>query len=324
MGLNKADKYFKTWRTFIHSKTNAPGLVIQGMRISQNYLSKLRYTLPLFTFAAWGSVFLLCFVRWFLFFGKHPILELDEEIWHFWIPAFFPFIPLHFLLKPRFDALRYSKKNNKGTWFMQLMAWIPMVAMLSVAQHYLTTASGKLLELDNIKEISKNELVRYYRIRNFAVHKGMGGVHPAFRTTGKYNQTLEIDIYFAHPILTHKTQLLTMTPLYWYGVKFHKQIGNGHSKEKKEARFQEFFRECVEKMNSYDYHKLDHFEHKPASYDRANFRQAVQYAVGKPVNNNFVILQPRSEAAELRDGHKVAWIFGCFFMANSGKGKNIL
>jgi rhomboid protease GluP len=282
------------------------------MKVNPNYLQKLKRILIPYSIVAWGTLLTLVFIRWWLFLDKHPILEVSEDIWQFWIPAIFPWIPILLLLKPQFDGLEYKVGKDKGSWQMQGIAWISMMAMLIPSQAYLTTSTGKLLAVKSVKEIRKHERVRYYRIKEFAVYKYIGGVHYSFRKHGRFNQNLDIDIYFVNPILTHKDQFITMTPLYWYGVKFHKQISNLGSDAKKMKLFKAFFDECAQKMGHYDYYKLDHFEHKPASDDREHFRISVQYALKKPVNNDFVILQPRTDPVELRNGYNIAWTFAGF------------
>jgi hypothetical protein len=282
------------------------------MRVNPNYLIKLKRILIPFAIVAWGTLLTLAFIRWWLFLDKHPILELSEDLWQYWIPAIFPWLPILVWLKPRFDTLEYKAGKNHGSWQMQCIAWIGMIAMLIPSQYYLTTFNAKLLEVKNVNEISKQERVRYYRINEFAVYKFIGGVHYTLWKNGKFNQNLDIDIYFVNPILTHKKQFITMTPRYWYGVTFHKRISNLNNQQTKQRRIKAFFDECVKKMQTYDYYKLDYFEHKPASDDRKHFRIAVQYALRKPVNNDFVILQPRKGPLELRGSGKIAWTFGGF------------
>lgn len=282
------------------------------MHINPNYLTKLKRILIPFVIVAWATLLLLVFLRWWLFLGKFPIMELDEDIWQFWIPVITPWIPILIWLKPRFDRLEYKAGKDKGSWQMQGVAWVSMAAMLIPSQFLLTTATGELLDVKNVKEIRKHDRVRYYRVKEFAVHKFIGGVHYSFRALGRFKQDLHMDIYFVNPILTHKKQALTMTPLYWYGVTFHKQISNLLSQHEKERRFRAFFNECTAKMQQYDFNTVDHFENKPASYDRSNFRVAVQNALRKPVNNDFIILEPKKEPAEIRNGHKLAWTLGGF------------
>jgi hypothetical protein len=283
------------------------------MNLNKNYLLKLRHVLPVFSLVAWGSVLALGLIRQILFLGKYPMLELDEDIWNFWIPALFPWIPVLLWLKPKFDLLISKNNSSQHSWPMQVVAWIIIAAMLLFSQNYLTTSNGKLLEVENVKEIRRHDPVRYYRIRHFSVYRYMGGVQYAFRRNGRYNQNLDIDIYFVNPILTHKSQHIITTPLYWYGVKFHKQISNWSSNVKKEMKFRKFLEECIAKMNRYEFKQPDHFENKPESKDRKYFRLAVQNAVNKPVNDTFLILQPKSEPYELRNGHKISWLAGSFF-----------
>lgn len=282
------------------------------MRLNKEYLAKLKQVLPVFFLISWGSLLLLGFTRWFFFLGQYPVLELDEDLWVIWIPVIFAWIPVLIWLKPRFDAIIFKKDKDNGSLRMQFIGWMAITGMLAFSQSFLTTNTGKLLEIQTVKEIRKHQQARYYRIKQFSVYKYIGGVHYAFRTTGKYNEKLEIDIYFANPILTHKTQPITMTPLYWYGVKFNKQISNWGSKVKKERRFKEFLEECIAKMQHYDFPNPDHFEHKPASYDRENFRRAIEYALRKRVTNDFVILQPKSKPFESRNDYKIAGTFISF------------
>ncbi|MCF0071764.1 hypothetical protein LZD49_14900 [Dyadobacter sp. CY261] len=282
------------------------------MKLNPNYLIKLKHILIPFTIVAWGSVLLLGFLRWWLFLDKIPILEVSEDTWQFWIPALFPWAPILIWLKPRFDRLEFKKGKDKGSWQMQGISWIPMMIMLMISQMLLTYSTGETLEIKNVKEIRKHERVRYYRIREFAVHKFIGGVQYTVKKNGRYNQNLDIDIYFTNPILTHKKQIISMTPLYWYGVKFHKQISNLSGDETKQRRFREFFDDCVQKMEHYDFYRLDHFEHKPASTDRENFRIAVQNAIRKPVNNDFMILQAVTRPVDNRISGKLAGIFAAF------------
>ena len=92
------------------------------MKPSKNYLAKLKHVLPAFSLVTWSSVLVLGFIRQVFFLGKYPILELDEEIWQFWIPVIFPWIPVLIWLKPRFNALIFKKDIEHRNWQMQAIA----------------------------------------------------------------------------------------------------------------------------------------------------------------------------------------------------------
>ena len=95
-----------------------------------------------------------------------------------------------------------------------------MTAMLFVSQAYLTTATGKLKTLSSIKEIDKVEKARYYKMTNFTVATYFGGRYTDFRTSGKYNQYLNFDIFFVTPIIADTSEHITAIPKHWYGVKY--------------------------------------------------------------------------------------------------------
>ena len=186
-----------------------------------------------------------------------------------------------------------------------------MTAMLFVSQAYLSKATGKLESIKNIEQIDKTEIVRYYKVERFAVAPYFGGSYTDFRTSGKYNQDLNLDVFFVTPILNDTSERIDSKPKYWYGVKYHKQISNKISNEEKEQKYQAFFNECIQKMNNYNFYSLDHFERKPNSDDLQNFLKAIE-ARTKQKSNEYVVLVPITESYESRNGNKFAWIFGAF------------
>lgn len=278
----------------------------------ETYIKKLQHILPTFLAVTFGTVFGLGFIRW-LFCLQFSIIDIKEEIWVLWLPLIFPWIPITLWLRQRFRILTVKKGDtDKARFFFQIISWGVMTAMLFVSQAYLTTATGKLKELSTISDIDKTEKARYYKLTDFAVAPYFGGSYTDFRTSGKYNQYLNFDIYFVTPILKDTTETITKIPKYWYGVKFKEQISNKINNEEKEKKYEAFYNECIDKMNNYDFHSLDHFERKPNSDDRQNFLKAIEARTKQAADNNFIVLEPIAEKYEDRNGNKFAWIFGSF------------
>jgi rhomboid protease GluP len=278
----------------------------------ETYITKLKHILPTFLAVTFGTVFGLGFIRW-LFCLQFSIIDIKEEIWVLWLPLIFPWIPITLWLRQRFRILTVKKGDtDKARFFFQIISWGVMTAMLFVSQSYLTTATGKLKELSTIQDIDQIEKSRYYKLTNFAVAPYFGGSYTDFRTSGKYNQDLNFDIYFVTPILKDTAEKITKIPKYWYGVKFKEQISNKISNEEKEKKYEAFYNECIDKMNKYDFHSLDHFERKPNSDDRQNLLKAIEARTKQAADNNFIVLEPIAEKYEDRNGNKFAWIFGSF------------
>jgi rhomboid protease GluP len=276
----------------------------------ETYITKLKHILPTFLAVTFGTVFGLGFIRW-LFCLQFSIIDIKEEIWVLWLPLIFPWIPIILWLRQRFRILTF-KDNDKGRFGFQMIAWLIITAMLFVSQAYLTTATGRLQKLSTINDIEKVEKSRYYELTNFSVANYYGGTYTDFRQSGKYNQYLNFDIFFVTPILKDTSERIDDIPKYWYGVNFKEQISNKISSEEKEKKYQAFYDECIEKMNKYEFHSLDHFERKPTSDDRQNYLKAIEARTKQTGNDGFIVLEPIKEKYEDRNGNKFAWIFGSF------------
>lgn len=276
----------------------------------ETYITKLKHILPTFLAITFGTVFGLGFIRW-LFCLQFSIIDIKEEIWLFWLPLIFPWIPITLWLRQRFRILTF-KDNDKERFGFQMIAWIIITAMLFVSQGYLTTATGKLQKLSTIKDIEKVEKSRYYELTNFSLANYYHGSYTDFRQSGKYNQYLNFDIFFVTPILKDTSERINDIPKYWYGVKFKEQISNKISSDEKEKKYQAFYDECIEKMNKYEFYSLDHFERKPTSDDRQNYLKAIEARTKLTADNSFIVLEPIKEKYEDRNGNQLAWIFGSF------------
>ena len=276
----------------------------------ETYLKKIRHILPTLLIVVLGTVIGVSFIRWILCI-QFSILDLKEEVWNLWIPLILPWIPILIWLRPRLRVLTFKKETENRRVLLQFISWGMMTAMLFVSQAYLTTATGKLESIINIQQIDKIETVRYYKIDKFAVAPYFGGSYTDFRTSGKYNQDLNFDVFFVTPILNDTSERVDSKPKYWYGVKYHKQISNKISNEEKEQKYQDFYNECIQNMNNYNFYSLDHFERKPNSDDLQNFLKAIE-ARTKQNSNEYIVLVPITESYESRNGNKFAWIFGAF------------
>lgn len=259
---------------------------------------------------AFGTVTGVSLIRWILCI-QFSILDLKEEVWNLWIPLALPWIPITIWLRPRFRALTFKKETDNRRFLFQVISWGMICAMLFVSQDYLTTATGKLETINDIHQIDKTEIARYYKINSFYVATNYGGAYTDFRTSGKYNQDLNFDVFFVAPITMDMNERISNPPKYWYGVKYHEQISNRISNEEKEQKYQAFYNECLQKMNGYKFHSLDHFERIPNSDDLQNFLKAVEARTNQK-SDDCIVLVPVTESYESRNGNKFAWIFGAF------------
>ena len=277
--------------------------------LTMNYFSVLKHIIPTFLIIAFCTIFGLALIRWLLTI-QYEIININEEFWTIWLPIGLPWIPILIWLRPRFRVLLF-RPSFDGNLFFHIISAGTITACLLVSQSYLTTSTGKLQQLSTINDINKVENARYYKLSSFTVAPYFGGSYTDFRTSGKYNETLNINIYFVAPILG-EAKYYESTHKQWYGVKYKEHISNKLDNEEKERLYKVFFNECVQKMNHYDYYDLDHFERIPTSNDKRQFLKAIEARTNQLTDNSFVILKPIIDRFEDRNGNKFIWIFGSF------------
>jgi len=277
----------------------------------ETYIAKIKHIIPIFLIIAFSTIVGLILFRW-LFAIQFEIIDIKEEVWNLWLPMGLPWIPILIWLRPRLRILEFKKDNDNGRFFFQFISAGAIIACLLVSQSYLTTATGKLQKLSNIKEIEKTEKSRYYKLAYFNVVPYYSGSFTDVGTSGNYNQDLNFDVYFVTPIIADSVVIITEIPKYWYGVKYHERISNRIRDEEKEKKLQDFFYSCALKMNNYNFYALDHFERTQTSNNRQNYLKAIESRIKRKTDDKFIVLEPVQEKYEDRCGNKFVWIFCSF------------
>lgn len=275
------------------------------------YTKKLQYILPTFFKVVIGTVLGISLIRW-IFIVQFSIFDFKEEIWTIWIPLIFPWIPITIWLRPRFRVLTFKKENDNRRLFFQFISWIIMGVMVFISQAYITTATGNLAHLKVASEISSVKKERFYKIEKFSVLSYYEASHTDFRTSGRYNEDLNFALYFVYPIVNDTSSSIGKIKKLWYGVNFKDQISNRLSNAEKEERYNKFYENSLNEMKNYDFQNLNYFENKPNSKDRANFLKAIASRINEPLDDSYIILQPKKNNYEERNGNKLLWTFGSF------------
>lgn len=269
----------------------------------KDYSIKFKHIVPTFLVIAFGTTILTLLFRW-IFTINSEILSVREDIFNIWLPLILPWIPITIWLRPKVRILNF-KKGGDAPMLIQFISWGTIVAMMIVANSYLKTATGKLAELPNIETFTEGD-ARYVTISKIELNRDLGSSYTEFRASGKYNQYLNFDTYFVYPF-----KISGNANKYWYGVKFHKQIGNKISDVQKENIYNQFFEQSVKQFEAYEFSKPNYFEILPHSDDREGFKKAIdRLKVSLP--DKLIILEPKEGSYVDRNGKKLEWIFGSF------------
>ncbi|MFV0164346.1 rhomboid family intramembrane serine protease [Empedobacter falsenii] len=246
-------------------------------------------------------------IHWILFIELN-LFSLKEIITNFGIPIVLTGLAAWFFLRPKFKLLNLEAKRGNWRDFYSFIAWIALTIPLIIAQEYIVTATGKLTELNSIKEINNSAPTKYYALKTHYIDKRTIGVHSAFDVSGKHNESFNMHIYVAMPIFESENDTSTNEPLGWLGVEYNKTISNRLEQNEKEAKYQEFANESQKDFDNKNVSKFVYLDRIGNSDDRDGYIEAIkQNSVYKP---NETILVGVNEPFEARNGKKLQWIFG--------------
>ncbi len=276
-----------------------------------NYALKLRHIMPTFIYVTLATLAGMALVRYLLTI-QFQILDFKIEAWEFWIPMAFTWIPITIWIRPKLRILDFESDVDRRQFIYQVLTWGTMAASMIVCQKYLTTASGKIQDVANMSELDKKEESRYYRIGSFETIQGRGGSYVDATISGKYNEYLNMHLYFAFPMVDGTKHTQTEEFKYWYGVSFKKQISNRLSDAEKDRQYDAFYNHSVFTLNTHDFNDAKYFERLPNTDDRDGFVKAVSGNVN--ADAKIVILEPRNDSFENRTGNMLPWIFGSWLI----------
>ena len=267
-----------------------------------------------------GCIVIYTFLNWllFIYWQTGPV---KEEIRNLWIPFCLPWIPLVIWLRPRLRILKFNEKAKSPVFGTILLAGIAILAPLLIAQAYLETATGKLTHVNKMEEIGDRASTKYYTVDNFFIDTTFTGSWFTRTVTGKYNNSLDLDLYIVCPVYSDSGQVSPggpggvkiAAPHAWIVSKFYRQISNRSDADVKREKIRTFYNGAWVDFRQQPLSGFTYFERIGYSDDYSLY----QLALGRLLRDNVsgtrtIFLKPRTEAFAERNGHKLAWIFGAF------------
>lgn len=265
--------------------------------------TKLREVYLPFLLVAIGTILFYNLFRW-TFDNKLGMLPLKADLLNFWIPFFFPWVPVSIWLKRRVRVLNVNRKRDNGYFFYQFAMVVAIAAPTMISQNYIEKGLYELQELADVKEVIGYENEKYFDIDWFRVDEDASLPYITARTTGKNNDNLNFYLYMSCPF--------NEVPNVWYGVEFKKRISNLISQDKKEAEYRSFIINSEQEFKRYKFQRVRYFEKLGYSDARDGFLEAIEQASPSVDKQEQIILVPHKEDFEQRLGNTFPWIFGSF------------
>lgn len=247
------------------------------------------------------------FLHWLLFI-KFETFNVKEGIINLGIPIFLTASISWLYLRPKLKVLNLKTAKDSMIDGYCAVAWIALTAPLIISQEYLTTASGKLTELNSISEITKSTPTKYYSLKSHYFDKKYTGVFLNGEVIGKNNQDFRMNIYAAIPIFEKTSDTLRKSPAAWLGIKYSKTISNKLETNKKETEFRKFTNESEMNFNDKNISQFIYLDRIGISEEKEGFSNAIKNNKHFKANLNTPIFKGIDEPFENRNGNKLGWI----------------
>lgn len=283
------------------------------MEFSNLFWKKLQLIFPTIFILIFGISFFEIISRWIIL-NYAPSIDFEEETWDFQIPLILSGFALFVFLLPKLKHLVFPEQKKFSKYVFLLLAWIWFIFLIGFIQTYFTTCSDKLINLNRIEDIQKEPPVRYYQLNNGNLARVHTSSFIKFYTSNK-GRRLNMDIYFAIPIFSPGNYFPKLGHPYWFGVKFHKEMANRVSVERKNKMARQFYDECKEKLNSYDIKRVPYLVRKHLSKETKYFLKSIQNRMGVYYPQNTIILQyPYNEDFSERTNNSLRNFFITLFI----------
>ena len=230
------------------------------MDLKDDYLTRLKYLTMTFVAIVIGSTIGLGAFRWVFAIQFHLINE-SEFFWENLMPIALLWIPVVIWFRPRVKIITFDKdwSYRDPKTVLYFTVWLTSIGMSMNLQEYITTASGKLIQAKNLRDIVDTQDARYYKITNYFIDTDHTG---EFVTVEQVSQRHgggdDVSVYIVAPIIFSPVKEYTDSNTYWIGVRYDRHIDNTAQQSKAEGTA-EFKKSSIAdfKANSVS---IDHFE----------------------------------------------------------------
>jgi membrane associated rhomboid family serine protease len=242
-------------------------------------------------------------LHWLLFIKAG--IPLREDWVKLWLPIGLSWIPILLWLRPRINLLQF--KNENASFGYQMLACAAMAIPTIVAQHYLSTATGRLTKLQTIAALPEHAPTKYYSLDQYAIDTQHIGIQNTASVSGRYDEHLDMTIYIVLSILKDAHDTTTASNRFWLGTKYQKQVSNRQSDQEKESAFETFAFVTQQEFEQTDFRKFNYLERIGNTDDHDEYNRAIN-EIAPGTAGDAIIFEAQTQPFKERNGQTFTWI----------------
>jgi rhomboid protease GluP len=249
-------------------------------------------------------VIIYSFINWY-FFISQPIAYISLTYSNYWIPFVLPILGLFVFFYQKLYRLNYPFST---LFLYSFIAAVGVIPAMIIAQFYLSSATGDIQTLDNIKNYSQYDNYKNLVLKNYEINKSFAGffAKETYSDRGSY----DVNIYIACPILVNKSDTLNNPYNVWLIKNYYKNFATIYGDL--QIREETFWAESVADFENFKINNFLYLRKMPYDENNANFLEAVAHSSKSPLTSTPIFFEAVNEPYEDRNGNKLIWLFFSF------------
>ena len=260
-----------------------------------NLKLKLKYFYLRFVLISIGFISCYLFFYWLLFVWaqiEFKYLETATALCSLLIPIF----PAAIILYPRIKLDLIRDLNNHVLFL--LLTYLVMVIPCFLGQFYLSKKLGKSINIETVKHLKKTSNYKFLTIQKYYLDQEHFSTYKTYSISGKHNEDLNLEVYFAIPILEKANDTNLNTCKAYISYPYFKTIDSDISASTFNEVLNEFYDESLADFLITDFNNFVYLE-KIAPHNKDYFTSTndIKYQAKNPMffTANYTPFETRSE-----------------------------
>jgi hypothetical protein len=184
-----------------------------------------------------------------------------------------------------------------------------------IAVSYIRTSTGKLTKIATSAEFDKAGMTKFYQIDSMYLDKHFSGSAWYYKISGKYKEDRTFHEFIVTPVMNSISDTSKREFAIWYGLVYEENIDNHLEENVKDSLFMSFRNRSMQSFMEANLNDVSYFDRIGMSTELKGLTEAVNYS-GLSGKTEPIILVPKYDSFESRNGNRLLWIFISFWMGS--------
>ena len=245
-------------------------------------------------------------LNWLLI-ARTNLVPLSDNVVDYWLPAGASWVLVLVFVQPMFRLFKADVRGNLGGLY-HVVAVAVIAIPTVIAQGYIRTATGDVARVKDVRDVAAMPVTKYYIADSACVSYSGAVAAPVLSTTGRYNDTVVVDLYALEPLCG--SGVPSVSNGVWIGLTEHTSFSSSLGTAERRAALSAFGERADAHFRAEDVRSYRFYSRVGRSADAKGFAAALRRATPPIDEAAVIVLIPHKEPFERRSGDRLPWTFG--------------